>query len=87
VASNLYLDELPPDLQVTVTKKETDSERRVRLAKDLAVFGLAIAVLILAVVWAGWTLFQSSASTDNKHDAQSILIAVVSGLLGYLVKK
>ncbi len=85
--SNLDLKELPADLQLTLSKKETDSERWVRLVKDLIVFVLAICVLVLALVWSAWTLFERSASADNKHTAQTVIIAIVSGLVGYLVRK
>ncbi len=85
--SNLDLNNLPPDLQATLSKKETDGERRTRLAKDLVVFGFAVVVLFAAFVWSGWTMFEASASADDKHTAQTIIIALVSGLVGYLVKK
>lgn len=85
--SNLDLNGLPTDLQLTLSKKETDSERWVRLVKDLTVFLLAICILLLALVWSGWILFHPAASDDSKHTAQTILIAIVSGLVGYLVRK
>jgi len=85
--SNLDLKELPADLQLTLSKKETDSERRLRLVKDSIVFVLAICVLVLALVWSAWILFEPSATADNKHTAQTVMIAIVSGLVGYLVRK
>jgi len=51
--SNLDLNNLPPDLQATLSKKETDGERWTRLGKDLAVFSFAIIVLFVAFVWSG----------------------------------
>lgn len=85
--SNLDLSDLPPDLQATLSKKETDGERWVRLAKDLAVFGFALLVLFAAFLWSGWVMVQATASADEKHTAQTIVFALVSGLLGYLVKR
>ena len=85
--SNLDLNGLPTDLQLTLSKKETDSERWVRLIKDLTVFVLAICILLLALVWSAWILFQPTATADSKHTAQTIMIAIVSGLVGYLVRK
>jgi len=85
--SNLDLNNLPPDLQATLSKKETDGERRARLGKDLAVFGFALIVLMSAFVWSGWIMIQQAASAEDKHTAQTILIALVSGLLGYLLKR
>ena len=85
--SHLDLNTLPPDLQAALNKKETDGERWVRLGKDLAVFCFALTVLLVAFLWAGWIMVDSSASADKKHIAQTIIIAIVSGLLGYLVKK
>ena len=85
--SNLDLNNMPPDLQATVSKKETDGERLVRLAKDILVFSFAMVVLLVAFIWSSWTLFNGAASPDNKHTAQTVVIAIVSGLLGYLLKK
>ncbi len=85
--SNLDLNNLPTDLQLTLSKKETDGERWVRLGKDLIVFVFAICVLLIAVVWSTWTLFEPSATADNKHTAQTIMIAIVSALVGYLVRR
>jgi hypothetical protein len=85
--SNLDLSNLPPDLQATLSKKETEGERWVRLAKDLSVFVFALLVLLAAFLWSGWVMLQPSASMDDKHTAQTIFIALVSGLLGYLVKR
>ncbi len=85
--STLDLNNLPEDQQVTLSKKETDGERRIRLGKDIAVFGFALTVLALAVIWSGWVLITANASADDKRTAQTIIIAIVSGLLGYLLKK
>ncbi len=85
--NNLDLNNLPDDLQATLSKKETGGERRIRLGKDLAVFSFALIVLLAAFIWSGWIMVEPSASADDKHTAQTILIALVSGLLGYLVKK
>jgi len=85
--SNLDLTNLPPDLQATLSKKETEGERWVRLTKDLAVFIFALLVLFAAFVWSGWVMVQPAAPADDKHTAQTIIIALVSGLLGYLIKR
>ena len=85
--SNLDLNNLPADLQATLSKKETDGERRMRLGKELAVFSFALIVLFVAFIWSGWVMFEPMAGVDDKRTAQTIMIALVSGLLGYLVKK
>jgi hypothetical protein len=85
--TNLDLNNLPADLLTTLNKKETDGERWTRLGNDVAVFVFALIVLFAAFVWSGWVMFEGSAAADDKHTAQTILIALVSGLVGYLVKK
>lgn len=85
--STLDLNNMPPDLQATLSKKETDGERRTRLGKDVAVFAFALLVLFAAFLWSGWVMLTPAASADDKHTAQTIVIALVSGLAGYLVKK
>jgi len=85
--SNLDLNNLPSELLATLTKKETDGERRVRLGKDVAVFALAIVVLVLAITWSGWITLEPSADLGDKSTAKTIITAIVGGLLGYLLKK
>jgi zona occludens toxin (predicted ATPase) len=85
--SNLDLNSLPPDLQATLTKKETDGERRVRLFKDVAVFAFALVILMAAFVWSAWAIISAAADADEKHVAQTVLVAIVSGLVGYLLKR
>ncbi len=85
--SNLDLNTLPPDLLATLTKKETDGERRVRLLKDMAVFAFALIVLGAAFLWSADITLDHAASPDDKHTAQTIIAALVGGLIGYLLKK
>ncbi len=85
--SNLDLNSLPPDIQVALTKKESDGERRVRLGKDIVVFTFAVVVLILAVIWSGWITIEPAADPGDKSTAKTILTAIIGGLLGYLLKK
>jgi hypothetical protein len=84
--SNLDLNNLPDDLQATLTKKETDDERRVRLTKDLTVFFASVAVVAMAFVWAAWVAV-SGYDPTQRTVAIPILTSIVGGLLGYMVKK
>ncbi len=85
--STIDLKTLPPDLQATLSKKETDGERRLRLIKDSVVFTFAVILLIIAAYWSLKTMSDPTADADNKHTAQTIITAIVGGLIGYLLKK
>ena len=54
--STLDLNNLPEDLQATLTKKETDDERKVRLIKELTLFFAAVIVVTPAFTWAAWVV-------------------------------
>lgn len=84
--SNIDLNNLPEDLQATLTKKETDDERRVRLIKDLTIFFAAVVVVAAAFVWAAWVAL-SGHEPDQRPVAIPMLTSIVGGLFGYIVKK
>ncbi len=85
--STIDLKTLPPDLQATLSKKETDGERWLRLVKDSVVFAFAVILLIIAAYWSLKTMSDPAASAENKHTAQTMITAIVGGLIGYLLKK
>ncbi len=84
--STLDLNNLPEDLQATLTKKETDDERKVRLIKELTLFFAAVIVVTLAFIWAAWVVL-SGHDPVQRTVAIAILTSIISGLFGYMVKK
>jgi cytochrome c biogenesis protein CcdA len=71
----------------SIEREETDGERRVRLGKEIALFAVAIAFVMLIVGYCFSVVVSSTASADAQKWAMSVLTAAVGGLLGFLVKK
>jgi hypothetical protein len=87
--SSIDLNNLPANhrFKASVEREETDAERNVRLAKDLAVFLLAV-VFVSAIYWLAFVTATSATSTaEEKKWAMSVLSAGAAGLVGYLVRK
>ena len=87
--SQLNLNNPPADHHVSISmgRSETAGERRVRLFKDVIVFSLA-ALFVSLIVWQCYaTVGAAEASAEDKKWAMSILTAITSGLVGYLIKK
>ena len=87
--STIDLNAPPPNhkFSVSVEREETLGERRVRLFKDVALFLLAIAFVIL-IAWLCYsTLSSSSATAEEKKWAMSVLSASAGGIIGYLIRK
>lgn len=58
-----------------------------RLFKDVALFVVAIAFVVL-IAWLCYSTLTSSAATpDEKKWAMSVLSAATDGIIGYLVRK
>lgn len=87
--NTIVLSQPPPNhtYSVSVERAETESERNVRLFKDVALFMVAVGFLTL-VVWACFTtLAGEKASAEEKKWAMSVLSAATGGIIGYLVRK
>ena len=87
--SNIDLNNPPPNhkFSVTVEREETSGERRVRLFKDIALFVVALAFVML-IAWLCYsTLTSPNASAEEKKWAMSIISAAAGGIIGYLIRK
>lgn len=87
--STIDLNSPPPNhkFSVSVEREETTGERRVRLFKDVALFLVAIAFVVL-ITWLCYsTLFAPNATVEEKKWAMSVLSAAAGGIIGYLVRK
>jgi hypothetical protein len=87
--STLDFNAPPPNhkVSVSVEREETSSERNVRLFKDVAIFLVAIAFVVLIAVLCYSTLSSPSAAAEEKKWAMSVLSAATGGIIGYLVRK
>ncbi len=87
--NNIDLNSPPPNhkYSVSVEREETDGERQVRLFKDVSLFMVAIAFVVL-IAWLCYsTLISTVASPEEKKWAMSVLSAATGGIVGYLVRK
>ncbi len=87
--STIDLNTPPPNhkFSVSVEREETAGERHVRLFKDVALFLVAIAFVLL-IAWLCYsTLASPSATAEEKKWAMSVLSAAAGGIIGYLVRK
>ncbi|OHE80683.1 MAG: hypothetical protein A2X76_01445 [Lysobacterales bacterium GWF1_69_6] len=87
--SQLDLNNLPPrtEISVKVEKEESDGDRKVRLAKELSLFGFALLAGLALLVLCFLTVLSASASADEKKWAMSGLTAILGGVTGYLLPK
>ena len=87
--STIDLDCPPPNhkYSVSVEREETAGERRVRLFKDVALFLVAIAFVVLIAVLCYRTLASTTAAAEEKKWAMSVLSAATGGIIGYLIRK
>ncbi len=71
---------------VSLSSEEKDSDRFVRLAKEIILVVLAAGFVMLV----GWicvqTLFSTQATADEKKWAMSTITAISGGLVGYLIR-
>ena len=71
---------------VSLSSEEKDSDRFVRLAKEIILVVLAACFVMLV----GWicvqTLFSTQATADEKKWAMSTITAISGGLVGYLIR-
>ncbi|WP_454918939.1 hypothetical protein [Xanthobacter sediminis] len=87
--NTIDLDKPPPNhkYSVSVEREETDGERRVRLFKDVALFLVAIAFVVLIAALCTATLVSVSAGAEEKKWAMSVLSAAAGGIIGYLIRR
>ncbi len=87
--STIDLNSPPPNhkFSVSVDREETVAERRVRLFKDVTLFLVAIAFVVL-IAWLCYaTLASTTSSPEEKKWAMSVLSAATGGIIGYLIRK
>lgn len=87
--STIDLNDPPPNhtFSVSVDREETDSERRVRLFKDVTLFLVAIGFVVLIVAVCFRALWAADSSAEEKKWAMSILSGATGGIIGYLIHK
>ncbi|NKC14978.1 MAG: hypothetical protein GKR94_23155 [Gammaproteobacteria bacterium] len=72
---------------VSIDREETNNEMHVRLFKEIVIFIVAIAFVVI-IAWICLSTLQDAHSTpEAKKWAMSILSAATGGILGYLLKK
>lgn len=87
--STIDLNSPPPNhnYRVSIEREETIGERRVRLFKDVALFIVALAFVIV-IAWLCYSTLTSAAATaDEKKWAMSVLSAAAGGIVGYLIRR
>lgn len=87
--NSIDLNSPPPNhkYSVSVEREETDGERKVRLFKDVALFLVAIAFVVLIALICYGTLTSATATVEEKKWAMSVLSAAAGGIIGYLVRR
>ncbi len=66
---------------------ESHADARARRAKDLGLFLVSIAILMVLVGFSLFTLRDHCAVEENRQWALSTLTAVFGGILGWLIKR
>lgn len=89
MSNNIDLNSPPPNhnYSIKVDPKETDSDRAVRLFKDVALFLVAIGFVVLLAVLCYNTLTSATTTPEEKKWAMSILSGAAGGIIGYLIRK
>ena len=89
MSNSIDLNSPPPDhnYNIKVDPKETDSDRAVRLFKDVALFLVAIGFVVLLAILCYVTLTSSTTSPEEKKWAMSIISGAAGGIIGYLIRK
>jgi len=85
--SELNLEELERKYHLRLETEEHPEDRRVRHVKELALFFFAGALLAVVFVVCLWIALAPSTQPENRKWAMSILAAMVSGFLGYLLPR
>jgi hypothetical protein len=70
--------------ELSVKSLEDPEDARHRRRKDLLLLSVALLGLCAIGFFCVWVLMSPSASADDKKWAQSVLTAIVAGLIGYL---
>lgn len=75
------------DITFSRSKPETDGERRLRLFKDGALFTVGL-LMVLALFGASlWVMFDPRTDETQRRWCQSLVFAVMSAFLTYLVRR
>ncbi|MFG1319697.1 hypothetical protein [Xanthobacter autotrophicus] len=80
----------PPEnhkVSVSVEREETAGERWVRLFKDVVLFLVAVAFVVVMAWLCYATVTSGAATAEEKKWALSVLSAATGGIIGYLVRK
>lgn len=87
--SSIDLNSPPPNhkFSVSIDREETEGELRVRLFKDVALFVVALAFVVLIAWLCVSTLLSVAATAEEKKWAMSVISAAAGGVIGYLVRK
>ncbi|AKJ27382.1 hypothetical protein [Caldimonas brevitalea] len=87
--SNIDLNSPPPNhkFSVSIDREETTAEVKVRLFKEVALFCVAIAFVVLIAVLRYSTLTSTASTAEEKKWAMSVISAATGGIIGYLVRK
>ncbi len=87
--TEINLGNPPPhhSYSVSLEREESAQERNLRLFKDLVLFLVAIAFVILIVFLCCRTLLSGKASVEEQKWAMSVLSAATGGVIGYLIRK
>lgn len=73
--------------ELTVKPSEDPADAAHRRRKDLALFMFALLGAGAIGAYCLWVLIEPSTSADDKKWAQSVLTAIITGLIGYLTGK
>lgn len=73
--------------KVTIEKEETAEDAALRRMKDAVLFFVFLAMLVVIVLFCGWAVLFSREPAEFKKTASDILVAFVSGGIGYLIGK
>lgn len=73
--------------ELSVKSPEDPDDARHRRRKDLLLLSMALLGMCAIGFFCLWVLMSPTASVDDKKWAQSVLTAIVAGLIGYLTGK
>ncbi|MEE9413582.1 MAG: hypothetical protein V3V22_11085 [Methylococcales bacterium] len=71
----------------TVFRSSRETERNVRLFKDVVLFLAAVITAGLILAFCFYTMLKTTSSADDKKWAMLVLTGASGGLLGYLIGK
>jgi hypothetical protein len=89
MSNSIDLNSPPPGhkYDFKVGPEEAGIDQKVRLFKDVTLFVMAIAFVILLVCLCYGTLTSSATTPEEKKWAMSIISGAAGGIIGYLVRR